>query len=247
MVRILFAFIFLVLAESLIWASYSEGVTFLALGFGGVLVLIMLMLRRPMPGRFVSGGVLSFSGSESHGRFVPSPSAEPTFTSRPPESSGRSDRCPGEDKILRLARTLPAPSSVVFKALTSPELLLQWWAAGDDCETCLAEIDLRPEGVWRLGMRFPGRRTPHICHGVYRQLGPHRLIFTWTWESPPIHAGTTVVSIELTDLGSQTRLDLAHRYFWNEKHMSGHRRGWDGCLDHLERFLMKRQPSVAAA
>jgi uncharacterized protein YndB with AHSA1/START domain len=54
---------------------------------------------------------------------------------------------PTDEQIL-ITREFDAPKHLVFKAVTTPELVKRWWHANRG-EVTSAEIDLRVGGRWR--------------------------------------------------------------------------------------------------
>ena len=54
---------------------------------------------------------------------------------------------------LELTHRFAAPRERVFDAWTNPDVLKQWWSAGADWDTPLAEVEAREGGSYRLSMR----------------------------------------------------------------------------------------------
>ncbi len=139
------------------------------------------------------------------------------------------------DAILILRRTISAPRDRVFDAWTSPELMRQWFCPDDSFSVAIAEVDLQIGGTYRIGMKDPNE-TVRIAKGVYREIKkPERLAFTWSWEHDSID---TLVTLTFTDLGDATELTLKHEYLPTVQHRDSHAQGWNGCLQHLEKFLL---------
>lgn len=139
---------------------------------------------------------------------------------------------------LQIRRTYAAPRERVFRAWTDPAELKQWWRVSDDQTTPVAEIDLRPGGVYRLGMKSPDAEHAYVCAGTYREVTPpEKLVFTWSWETPGMGTDETLVTVEFLDRGHSTELVLTHERFPNEESRNQHNHGWNGCLDHLEKCL----------
>jgi uncharacterized protein YndB with AHSA1/START domain len=80
---------------------------------------------------------------------------------------------PTDEQIL-ITREFDAPSHLVYKAWTTPELVKRWWNAKRG-EVTIAEIDLRVGGKWRSVM-VTEDGTEVGFHGEYRELVPNELI-----------------------------------------------------------------------
>ncbi len=99
------------------------------------------------------------------------------------------------DRELVMSRVFNAPRSLVFDALTKPELLKCWYGpSGWSLTVC--EIDLRVGGAWRFVSRRPdGKEIGQL--GVYREVAPpERIVNTESWEdwNPGELLVTTVLS-----------------------------------------------------
>jgi len=90
---------------------------------------------------------------------------------------------PTEREIV-MTRVFDAPRSLVFDALTKPELLKRWfgprgWSLG------VCEVDLKVGGTWRFVWRGPDG-TEWGMHGAYREIvPPERLVHTETFDDLP--------------------------------------------------------------
>lgn len=142
---------------------------------------------------------------------------------------------------LRLTRRFAAPRERVFEAWTNPELLRRWWAALQGWETSVAEVDLRPQGHYRLSMRDPEGGAEYTVVGEYVEVQrPERLVYTWTWQGEPDEmrgSERTVVVVEFVENGDATEVLLTHRGFADDRIRDLHGEGWSGCLENLERRL----------
>jgi uncharacterized protein YndB with AHSA1/START domain len=82
-----------------------------------------------------------------------------------------------------VTRAFDAPSELVFKALTTPELVKRWWGY-ETSVWLVCQIDLREGGQWRYVIRE--RDTEVGFHGEFREIaGPHRLVYTEMFEGVP--------------------------------------------------------------
>jgi len=82
---------------------------------------------------------------------------------------------PTDEQIL-ITREFDAPRHLVYKAMTTPELVRRWWhAKRGDVTAC--EIDLRVGGKWRYAMVTPDGFEVAF-HGEYVELVPDERIVT---------------------------------------------------------------------
>jgi uncharacterized protein YndB with AHSA1/START domain len=107
------------------------------------------------------------------------------------------------ERELVMTRGFDAPRSLVFDALTQPELLRRWYGpVGWSLVVC--EIDLRVGGAWRFVTRRPdGKEVGQ--RGVYREIvRPERLVNTESWED--WNPGELLVTAILVEDGGRTTL-----------------------------------------
>ena len=117
---------------------------------------------------------------------------------------------PAEDQIL-ITREFDAPKHLVFKAVTTPELVKRWWHANRG-EVQIAEIDLRPGGKWRYVSVTPDGMEVGF-HGEYLEIVPNeRLVSTEVYEGVPQPEDGpeegTVNTITLTERDGRTTLTV---------------------------------------
>jgi uncharacterized protein YndB with AHSA1/START domain len=140
--------------------------------------------------------------------------------------------------VLRLRRRFEARRERVFAAWTDPKLLSRWWAAVAGWETSLAEVDLRPQGSYRLSMRDGATGAVYTVTGEYVDVRrPERLAYTWTWlGEPEMMRGSerTLVEVEFIEDGDATEVVLTHSGFADARIRDLHDEGWSGCLANLE-------------
>jgi uncharacterized protein YndB with AHSA1/START domain len=90
------------------------------------------------------------------------------------EKNDRVERPEGRELVI--TRVFDAPRELVWKALTEPDRLAQWWGPAG-FEMLVSRLDLRPGGVFHYSMRSPDGR---VMWGkfVYRELAPpERMVF----------------------------------------------------------------------
>jgi uncharacterized protein YndB with AHSA1/START domain len=109
---------------------------------------------------------------------------------------------PTEREVV-VTREFDAPRSLVFDALTRPELLKRWYGpTGWSLVVC--EIDLKVGGAFRfVSRRADGKDIGQ--RGVYREIAaPERLVNTEWWED--WNPGEVLVTTVLREQGGKTAL-----------------------------------------
>lgn len=112
---------------------------------------------------------------------------------------------PADDQIL-IERDFNAPRHLVYKAITTPELVSKWWI-GQRGAMQSAEIDLRVGGKWRYVMIAHGNFEVAF-HGVYREIVPNeRIVSTECYEGiPDPDEHPTVNTVTLKQVGDVTTM-----------------------------------------
>jgi len=139
----------------------------------------------------------------------------------------------GDATVLVVRRTIRAPATRLFDAWTRPEHLRRWW--GPRPVTCAsAEVDLRVGGAHRIGNLLPDGKLLWIVGEFERVAPPHELVYTWRLE--PGGAAAERVTVRFEPRDGVTDVVVIHERIATAAARDGHRAGWDGCLDGLERF-----------
>jgi uncharacterized protein YndB with AHSA1/START domain len=118
---------------------------------------------------------------------------------------------PTDEQIL-ITREFDAPRHLVYKAMTTPELVRRWWHAKRG-EVTACEIDLRVGGKWRYAMVTPDGFEVAF-HGEYVELVPdERIVTREVYEGLPEDVteeqGGTVNTATFADAGDgRTELTL---------------------------------------
>jgi uncharacterized protein YndB with AHSA1/START domain len=118
---------------------------------------------------------------------------------------------PTDEQIL-IRREFDAPRHLVYKAMTTPELVRRWWHAKRG-EVTACEIDLRVGGEWRYAMVTPDGFEVAF-HGEYVELVPdERIVTKEVYEGLPEgvteEQGGTVNTATFADAGDgRTELTL---------------------------------------
>jgi uncharacterized protein YndB with AHSA1/START domain len=115
---------------------------------------------------------------------------------------------PSDLEIL-ITREFDAPRDVVFKAMTDPRLIPQWWGPRK-YETIVDKMDVRPGGSWRFINREPDGKESAF-RGEYREVkAPERIVQTFEWE--PMAGHISVETAEFTERDGKTLLTNRTRF-----------------------------------
>jgi uncharacterized protein YndB with AHSA1/START domain len=124
----------------------------------------------------------------------------------------------------------------VFRALTEPDQLAQWW--GPSGFTCPGiDFEARAGGRYRIEMQPPEGEAFYL-RGEFREVDPpRRLAYTFIWEEPDLDDQETLVTLTLADEGKSTKLTLDQGPFATEGRLALHRDGWSDSFQKLRAVL----------
>jgi len=144
------------------------------------------------------------------------------------------------EREFRIERVFDAPREEVWRALTEPELVAQWWGRGN--RLVVERLEVVPGGHWRF--------VEHSDHGVHGFEGrfaeveaPVRLVQSFEWDGMPGRAALQTLTLE--DLGDgRTRL-VTHAIFLTREDRdgmlsSGAETGVNESYAALDRLLARR-------
>ena len=108
------------------------------------------------------------------------------------------------DREIVMTRVFDAPRELVFKALTTPELLKRWFGPhGWTLTEC--EVDLRVGGAWRFLSKGPDGRTMGM-RSVYREIvPPERIQYTESFDEW-VEQGSALITTTLAERDGRTTL-----------------------------------------
>jgi uncharacterized protein YndB with AHSA1/START domain len=125
----------------------------------------------------------------------------------------------------------------VFRALTDPRELMEWWGSPETYRAHTWEADFRVGGRWRAeGKSADGK--PYSVSGKFVEIDPpRRLVQTWQHDWDADHPETKV-TYTLDDIPGGTRLTVRHEGFPSRSEAcSSHAKGWERVLAWLEAHL----------
>jgi uncharacterized protein YndB with AHSA1/START domain len=143
------------------------------------------------------------------------------------------------DREIRIERVFDASRERVWKALTEPELVAQWWGRGN--QLTIERMELRRGGHWRVVEHAPD--GTHGFEGRYREVTPpERIVQTFEWDGMPGHVCVETMTLE--DLGDgRTRLITVSLFHTVEERDGMLHSGMEGGLNQsyeaLDRVLAR--------
>jgi uncharacterized protein YndB with AHSA1/START domain len=109
------------------------------------------------------------------------------------------------DRQILIMRDLDVPRELVYKALTSPELVKRWWGGHRGVVT-VADIDPRVGGDWRC-VTVARDGSELCCRGRFREIVPNqRIVATAAPADTP--GRNSVNTVMISHLGGGTHLSL---------------------------------------
>ncbi|HVX42104.1 MAG TPA: SRPBCC family protein [Gemmatimonadaceae bacterium] len=107
------------------------------------------------------------------------------------------------EREIRIERIFDAPRERVWRAMTDPELVAQWWGRGN--KLVVERMEVVRGGHWRYVEYTPDGEA-HGFEGRYREVTPpERIVRTFEWDGAPGHPAVEHMTLE--DLGDgRTRL-----------------------------------------
>jgi uncharacterized protein YndB with AHSA1/START domain len=135
---------------------------------------------------------------------------------------------------LTLKRRLNAPAEKVYAAWTDPQKIVRWFGP-DSGPVTKANIDLRVGGGFTIAFNTEDGEH-HEVAGIYREVVTNeKLVLTWAWHT--MKERESLVTITIKRDGEGSLLTLLHEKFFDEAARDGHKRGWSGSLDKLEKLF----------
>lgn len=99
-----------------------------------------------------------------------------------------------------MSRVFNAPRELVWKAMTDPQHMAQWWGPRQ-YTTLVEQMDVREGGAYRyIHTNDAGER--HVFYGTFLQMvPPERLSYTFEYEPWAGHASTDTIYLEELENG----------------------------------------------
>ena len=143
------------------------------------------------------------------------------------------------EREIRIERVFDAPRSRVWRAMTDPDMVKQWWGRGNDLE--VVRLELERGGHWRFIEHGP--EGDHGFEGRYREVVPEeRMVLTFEWDGMPGHPCVETMTLE--DLGDgRTKLVTTTLFYTSEERdgmlQAGMEEGMNESFAALDRLLAR--------
>ena len=102
-----------------------------------------------------------------------------------------------KDREMRLTRTLNAPVELVWKVITDPKHIAQWWGP-DGFTITINKMDVTPGGEWNLVMHGPDG-TDYENRIIFKEVVKHKRLVL-EYQTTPKHLTT----VEFEEQDEQT-------------------------------------------
>jgi uncharacterized protein YndB with AHSA1/START domain len=131
------------------------------------------------------------------------------------------------DREIRIERIFAAPRERVWRAMTDPNLVAQWWGRGN--KLVIEKFELHRGGHWRIVEHSAD--GVHGFEGRFREVTPpERVVQTFEWDGMPGHV--VVEHMTLEDLGDgRTRLVTVSLFHTTEERDGMLHSGMEGGLN----------------
>lgn len=120
---------------------------------------------------------------------------------------------PSDTEIL-MTRQFNAPRRLVWKALTTPDLMRKWLFLPPGWAMTACEEDVRPGGTFRWAWNGPDGKPAMALHGTYREVVPgERAVRTETFDFGCVpQAGEQLGTMTLTEDRGITTMTIRVKY-----------------------------------
>lgn len=145
------------------------------------------------------------------------------------------------EREIAMTRVFDAPRRLVFKAMTTPELVKQWLLGPPGWSMPVCEIDLKVGGKYRYVWRHDSNGTQMGMGGIYREIVTNERIVATEKFDEAWYPGEAVGTAVLVEQDGKTTLTQTVLYESREVRdgvlKSGMERGVVASYDRMEELL----------
>jgi uncharacterized protein YndB with AHSA1/START domain len=141
------------------------------------------------------------------------------------------------EREIRIERIFDAPRERVWRAMTDPKLVAQWWGRGN--KLVIERLEVERGGHWRFVEHTPD--GVHGFEGRFREVTPpERVVQTFEWDGMPGYVTVNTMTLESLP-GNRTRLVTVSFFFTAEERdgmlSSGMEQGLNASYRALDKLL----------
>jgi uncharacterized protein YndB with AHSA1/START domain len=115
----------------------------------------------------------------------------------------------GQDLVME--RVFDAPRELIWKVITDPERITNWWGP-HGYTTTVVEMDVRPGGRWRFIQHTTGGEDVPFKGEYLEVVPPERLVQTFIYDVAPFNDQPAVTTLTLEDVRGRTRVTSRDRF-----------------------------------
>lgn len=117
---------------------------------------------------------------------------------------------PEGQSVIEIERVFDVPKAKLIKAMSTPELIAQWWDKADD-EVTVKAYDPRDGGEWRFVQHKDGQ--DYAFYGVIHEYSEDRVVQTFEFSGLPERGHVILEKMEMTELdGGKTKLHVTQAF-----------------------------------
>lgn len=141
------------------------------------------------------------------------------------------------DREFRTERVFAASRELLWRALTDPALVCQWWGRGN--KLVIERLEVERGGHWRFVEHAPD--GVHGFEGRFREVTPpERMVQTFEWDGMPGHVLVQTITLEVV-APDRTRIVTTALFHTSEERDGMISAGMEGGLNEsyaaLDRLL----------
>lgn len=137
------------------------------------------------------------------------------------------------DNPVVVSKIIKATREELFEAFTNPDIMSKWFYPEEDMS---AEVTNTFHVGGGYTLKMYGKNGVLYTHvGEYKEIvPPDKLVFTWNSD----FVQNTVVTVTFSQMESGTEVTITHDLLPAGEMTENHRKGWGGCLNHLESTMV---------